>query len=58
MHNAEQGVNVLLRWFDPATYLALIGEHRLQLSAVVPTMLQILLGHAAGGLRPLDARSG
>ena len=44
MHNAEQGINVLLRWFDPATYLRLIGEHRLQLSAVVPTMLQILLG--------------
>jgi long-chain acyl-CoA synthetase len=44
MHNAEQGVNVLLRWFEPATYLAMIGEHRLQLSAVVPTMLQILLG--------------
>ena len=44
MHNSEQGVNVLLRWFDPATYLALIAEHRLQLSAVVPTMLQILLG--------------
>ena len=52
MHNSEQGVNVLLRWFDPAAYLALIAEHRLQLSAVVPTMLQILLGHAAGGLRP------
>jgi long-chain acyl-CoA synthetase len=44
MHNSEQGINVLLRWFDPATYLALIGEHQLQLSAVVPTMLQILLG--------------
>ena len=44
MHNSEQGVNVLLRWFDPATYLELIAEHRLQLSAVVPTMLQILLG--------------
>jgi long-chain acyl-CoA synthetase len=44
MHSKEQGVNVLLRWFDPATYLALIGEHSLQLSAVVPTMLQILLG--------------
>jgi long-chain acyl-CoA synthetase len=44
MHSSEQGINVLLRWFDPATYLALIGEHKLQLSAVVPTMLQILLG--------------
>jgi long-chain acyl-CoA synthetase len=34
---------VLLRWFDPEAFLALIGEHQLQLSAVVPTMLQILL---------------
>jgi long-chain acyl-CoA synthetase len=44
MHSDEQGIGVLLRWFDPATYLQLIGEHRLQLSAVVPTMLQLLLG--------------
>jgi long-chain acyl-CoA synthetase len=44
MHSEEQGVNVLLRWFDPALYLSLIGEHALQVSAVVPTMLQILLG--------------
>ncbi|HEY1569223.1 MAG TPA: AMP-binding protein [Solirubrobacteraceae bacterium] len=44
MHNEEQGINVLLRWFDPAVYLSLIGEHALQVSAVVPTMLQILLG--------------
>ena len=44
MHNAEQGINVLLRWFDPSAFLELIGEHQLQLSAVVPTMLQILLG--------------
>jgi long-chain acyl-CoA synthetase len=33
-----------LRWFEPALYLSLIGEHALQVSAVVPTMLQILLG--------------
>jgi long-chain acyl-CoA synthetase len=44
MHSSEQGITVLLRWFEPAGYLALIGEHGLQLSAVVPTMLQILLG--------------
>ncbi len=44
MHTSEQGVNVLLRWFDPQTFLTMIGEHQLQLSAVVPTMLQILLG--------------
>ena len=43
MHSTEQGVAVLLRWFDPAAFLELIQEHRLQLSAVVPSMLQILL---------------
>lgn len=44
MHHPEQGINVLLRWFDPTAFLELIGEHQLQQSAVVPTMLQILLG--------------
>jgi long-chain acyl-CoA synthetase len=44
LHQAEPGVTVLLRWFEPAAFLGLIGEHQLQLSAVVPTMLQILLG--------------
>ncbi len=44
MHSSEQGINVLVRWFDPAAFVALIAEHRLQLSAVVPTMLQLLLG--------------
>jgi long-chain acyl-CoA synthetase len=43
MHLPERGINVLLRWFDPAAFLELIGGHQLQLSAVVPTMLQILL---------------
>jgi long-chain acyl-CoA synthetase len=43
MHNPEPGVAVLLRWFEPARFLALIAEHRLQLSAIVPSMLQILL---------------
>ena len=43
MHNPEPGVAVLLRWFAPDAFLALIAEHRLQLSAVVPSMLQILL---------------
>ncbi len=44
MNSDERGINVLLRWFDPDAFLALIQEHRLQLSAVVPSMLQILLG--------------
>jgi len=43
LHNPEPGVAVLLRWFDPTAFLSLIAEHRLQLSAVVPSMLQILL---------------
>jgi long-chain acyl-CoA synthetase len=43
MHSPERGVAVLLRWFDAAAFLSLIGEHRLELSAVVPSMLQILL---------------
>jgi long-chain acyl-CoA synthetase len=43
MHSPERGVSVLLRWFDPKAFLSLVQEHRLQLSAVVPSMLQILL---------------
>ena len=43
MHSPELGIAVLLRWFDPAAFLSLIAEHRLELSAVVPSMLQILL---------------
>ncbi|MGI8713120.1 MAG: class I adenylate-forming enzyme family protein [Solirubrobacteraceae bacterium] len=44
MHSPESGIAVLLRWFDPTAFLSLIAEHRLDLSAVVPSMLQILLG--------------
>jgi long-chain acyl-CoA synthetase len=43
MHSPEPNVAVLLRWFDPQVFLEMIAEHRLQISAVVPTMLQILL---------------
>ena len=43
LHSPERGVAVLLRWFDPQAFLELIAEHRLQQTAVVPTMLQILL---------------
>jgi long-chain acyl-CoA synthetase len=60
MHHPEQGVNVLVRWFDPTAFLALIAEHRLQQSAVVPTMLQLLLGqpleeHDLSSLRYLSS---
>jgi long-chain acyl-CoA synthetase len=43
MHSPERTVAVLLRWFDPTAVLELIAEHRLQQTAVVPSMLQILL---------------
>src|SRR5579884_1851895 len=43
LHSPERGIAVLLRWFDPTAFLELIAEHRLQVSAVVPSMLQILL---------------
>jgi long-chain acyl-CoA synthetase len=44
MHAPEAGQAVLMRWFDPAAFVALAEEHRVQRAAVVPSMLQILLG--------------
>jgi long-chain acyl-CoA synthetase len=51
---------VLLRWFDPVAFVELIEAHRLQLSAVVPSMLQILLSqpleeHDLSSLRYLSS---
>lgn len=43
MHHPERGMGVLLRWFDPEQFLEMAAEHRVQQTAVVPTMLQILL---------------
>jgi long-chain acyl-CoA synthetase len=43
MHSPERPVTVLLRWFDPAAFLELIAAHRLQTSAVVPSMIHLLL---------------
>jgi long-chain acyl-CoA synthetase len=43
MHSPERPVTVLLRWFDPRAFLELIEEHRLQASAVVPSMIHLLL---------------
>ena len=43
MHSPERPVTVLLRWFDPAAFLDLIDEHRVQTSAVVPSMIHLLL---------------
>ncbi len=43
LHSPERPVTVMLRWFAPAQFLELIQAHELQLTAVVPSMLQILL---------------
>jgi long-chain acyl-CoA synthetase len=42
-HAVEQHPSVLMRWFDPERYLELAEEHRTQITAVVPSMLQLLL---------------
>ena len=39
-HAVEQHPSVLMRWFDPAVCLELMREHRTQITAVVPSMLQ------------------
>ncbi len=44
MHAVEPGVAILQRWFDPGNFLALVQEHEVQAAAVVPSMLQMLLG--------------
>jgi len=43
VHAAEQTRAVLMRWFDPELFLQLAQEHRTQITAVVPSMLQLLL---------------
>ena len=43
LHATEPGTSVLMRWFDPAGFLSLAAEHRVQISALVPSMFQMLL---------------
>ncbi|MFL5932125.1 MAG: class I adenylate-forming enzyme family protein [Gaiellaceae bacterium] len=43
LHAEGQGQTVLMRWFDPTLWLELAQEHRTQITAVVPSMLQLLL---------------
>jgi long-chain acyl-CoA synthetase len=43
MHAVEAYRSVLLRWFDPTSFLELIQRHQVQSGAVVPSMLQLLL---------------
>jgi long-chain acyl-CoA synthetase len=43
LHAVEQHPTVLMRWFEPERWLELAQEHRTQIVAVVPSMLQLLL---------------
>jgi long-chain acyl-CoA synthetase len=43
MHRTDQVKTVLMRWFDPAGWVKLAEEHRVQGSALVPSMIQMLL---------------
>jgi long-chain acyl-CoA synthetase len=43
LHAVERHPTVLMRWFDPDRWLELAQEHRTQIAAAVPSMLQLLL---------------
>jgi long-chain acyl-CoA synthetase len=43
LHAPDPGTSVLMRWFDPVGFLRLAEQHRVNASAVVPTMLRMLL---------------
>jgi long-chain acyl-CoA synthetase len=43
MHREEPGQMFLMRWFNAAGWVALAEEHRIQASALVPSMIAMLL---------------
>jgi long-chain acyl-CoA synthetase len=43
LHAPDPGTSVLMRWFDPALWLRLAAEHRVNVSTMVPSMLAMLL---------------
>ncbi len=43
-HRDEGARVILMRWFDPAGWVQLAEQHRVQGSALVPSMIQMLLG--------------
>ena len=43
LHSPGPGTSVLMRWFDPAGWLELAQQHRVNVSPLVPSMLQMLL---------------
>jgi long-chain acyl-CoA synthetase len=43
LHAPERPVTVLMRWFDPGTFLTLVQEHGVHTAPLVPSMIQLLL---------------
>ena len=43
MHRTDHAKTILMRWFDPAGWVKLAGEHKVQGGALVPSMIQMLL---------------
>jgi long-chain acyl-CoA synthetase len=43
IYKTEPGRTILMRWFDPAGWVALAEEHRVQGTALVPSMIAMLL---------------
>jgi long-chain acyl-CoA synthetase len=44
MHRTDGPKTILMRWFDPAGWVNLAEQHRAQGSALVPSMIAMLLG--------------
>ena len=44
MHATEPHQTILMRWFDPSGWVALAAQHKVHRSALVPSMIQMLLG--------------
>ncbi len=44
LHRTDQPRTILMRWFDPAGWVKLASEHGAQGGALVPSMIQMLLG--------------
>jgi long-chain acyl-CoA synthetase len=60
LHNPDPGTVALMRWFDPVGWLELAAAHRVQIGALVPSMLQMLLAqpledHDLSALRRLSS---
>ena len=43
VHAATPRTSILMRWFEPVGWLELAQEHRAQIGAVVPSMLQLIM---------------